>query len=165
MAGAVHRFLSDDHLRLDEFLRRALADPRALDAESYTAFRAGLLRHIAMEEKVLLPTARRLLGGEPLPIARRLREDHAALASMLVPTPTAEILGLVRDILKEHNELEERSGGLYEVCETLAADELELLLARLRAIPEVPLAPHFDGPRVHAHIAELLRARAERARR
>ncbi len=162
MAGVLHRLLADDHARLDVLLQRAAADPSAVDADAYTAFRAGLLRHIAMEEKVLMPAARRLRGGERLPIAARLREDHAALASLLVPTPTPEILGLVREILTEHNELEECAGGLYEVCEALAADELGTLLATLAAMPEVPLAPHFDGSRVHEHIARLLRARSLR---
>jgi len=162
MAGAVHRFLSDDHARLDALLERAIADPTAIDIEAYTAFRGGLLRHIAMEEKVLLPEAKRIRGGEPLPIAARLREDHAVLASLLVPTPTREILALVREVLVEHNDLEERAGGMYETCETLVDTEVDALQARLAATPEVPLARHFDGPRVHEHIAELLRARATR---
>jgi hypothetical protein len=162
MAGALHRFLSDDHTRLDELLQRALADATAIDMEAYTAFRAGLLRHIGMEEKVLMPDAKRLRGGEALPVAARLREDHAALASLLVPTPTREILALVREILEEHNDLEERVGGLYESCEALLGADVEAVRTRLVATPEVPLARHFDGPRVHEHIAELLRARSAR---
>lgn len=161
LAGDLHRLLADDHRRLDGLLQ-ACRDPAGRDADAYVAFRGGLLRHIAMEEKVLLPAARRLRGGEPLPVAARLREDHALLASLLVPTPTAEILGLVRDVLTEHNALEEGTGGLYEACEALAAGELDRLLALLAAVPEVPLARHFDGARVHAHIAELMRARAQR---
>ena len=165
MAGPVHRFLTEDHARLDALLQRALADPSAIDLDAYTRFRAGLLRHIAMEEKILMPEARRLRGGEPLPIAARLREDHAALAALLVPTPTPEILGLVGEILAEHNVLEERDGGMYEACEALLAHtdaDLDALLARVVATPEVPLARHFDGPRVHEHIAELMRTRAAR---
>lgn len=162
MAGTLHRFLSDDHARLDVLLERATADPTAIDIEAYTAFRGGLLRHIAMEEKVLLPEAKRIRGGEPLPIAGRLREDHAVLASLLVPTPTQEILALVREVLVEHNDLEERVGGLYEACEALVDTEVDALQARLAATPEVPLARHSDGPRVHAHIAALLRTRAKR---
>jgi hypothetical protein len=83
----------------------------------------------------------------------------------LVPTPTREILELVREILVDHNDLEERVGGLYEICETLADAEVDAVLAHLAATPEVPLARHFDGPRVHEHIAGLLRARASRAAR
>jgi hypothetical protein len=40
--------------------------------------------------------------------------------------------------------------------------EIDALIARLRATPEVPVARHFDGPRVHEHIDSLLRARAGR---
>ena len=57
-AGPVATFLAADHDRLDGLLRRALQRPGEVDRESYDAFRAGLLRHIALEEKILLPAAR-----------------------------------------------------------------------------------------------------------
>jgi hypothetical protein len=133
-----------------------------VDLGAYEQFRAGLLRHIGMEEKVLLPDARRRRNGEPLPIAKQLRADHAALASLLVPTPTHEIVAAIRDVLEDHNPLEESPDGLYDTCERLAGADVETLLARLKAAPEVPVAPHFDGPRVHEHIANLLRARPRR---
>lgn len=161
MAGPLGRFLADDHARLDELLRQAMADPRALDLEAYRRFRGGLLRHIGMEEKVLLPDARRRRGGEPLPAARRLRADHSALAALLVPTPTRALLEVVREVLDEHNRIEEEPGGVYDACEALAGDEAALVLARLRAAPEVRQAPHFDGPLAHEHIASLLAARKE----
>jgi len=46
-----------------------------------------------MEERILLPAAQRLRGGERLPIAARLRLDHGALAALLVPsaTPVPEV--------------------------------------------------------------------------
>lgn len=115
-----------------------------------------------MEEKVLLPEARRRRQGEPLPIAKQLRADHAALAALLVPTPTRAIITAIREILDGHNQLEEGPAGVYETFEELAGAEAGALLGRLRAVPEVPVAPHFDGPRVHEHIASLLRARATR---
>jgi hypothetical protein len=115
-----------------------------------------------MEEKILLPEARRLRDDVALPIAKQLRADHAALASLLVPTPTREIIAAIRNVLAEHNPLEEGPGGMYDVCEQLVGAELDALMARLRATPEVPLARHFDGPRVHENIEKLLRARTER---
>jgi hypothetical protein len=54
--GPVASFLAGDHVRLDALLRRATA-PRAIDEAAYAEFRAGLLRHIGMEEKILLPAA------------------------------------------------------------------------------------------------------------
>jgi hypothetical protein len=159
-SGPIHAFLADDHARLDALLRRSAAEPEVVDRAAYDEFRAGLLRHIAMEEKVLLPEARRLRGGEPLVLAKQLRADHAALAALLVPTPTHQILGKIGTVLAEHNPLEENAGGIYEIVEQLAGIEAAALLARIIAVPEVPLAQHFDGPRAHDSIASLLRARA-----
>lgn len=155
--GLLYAFLRRDHARLEELLRRAAA---SIDREAYATFRGGLLRHIGMEEKVLLPEARRLRGGEPLPIAKQLRADHAALAALLVPTPTHAILATIRDVLSEHDPLEEDPGGVYDACEALAGADAEALLARLEATPAVPAAPHFDGARAQAGIERLLRARA-----
>src|SRR6185295_2002294 len=111
-------------------------------------FRQGLLRHIGMEEKILLPAAHRVRDGEPLPIAAQLRLDHGAIAALLVPTPTPTIVAALRAILARHNGLEEGAEGVYARCERLAGNDAETLLAELRATPEVPVAPHDDGPRI-----------------
>lgn len=147
-AGPIERFLSDDHSRLDGLLTRAVADPAALDRASYDAFRAGLLRHIALEEKVLLPAAREALGGEALPLARRLRVEHGAIASLLVPTPTHALVTEIRKILEPHNLLEEAPDGLYATCDRLLSGRAEELVARLAAYPPVKVAAYNDGPRV-----------------
>lgn len=55
MPGKIHCYLAADHDRLDALLERAISDPTNIDAAAYAQFRAGLLKHIAMEEKVLLP--------------------------------------------------------------------------------------------------------------
>jgi len=148
MPGPLYRFLADDHRCLDTLLQRAVARPGEIDRTAYAKFRAGLLKHISMEEKILLPAAQRLRGGEPLPIAAKLRLDHGALAALLVPTPTPAIIAALRTILAAHNVVEEGPGGVYEVCEQLVGPKAEALLAQLRAAPEVPVAPHSDGPRV-----------------
>lgn len=156
--GPLYEFLQRDHWRLDQLLCRSDAMP-AIDHEAYESFRAGLLRHIAMEEKMLLPEARRLRGSEPLAMAKLLRADHAALAALLVPTPTHDLIAKIRDVLVEHNPLEEDADGLYETCEQLAGDGIDALLARVHSMPQVPLARHFDGPRAFENIENLLRAR------
>ena len=157
--GPLYAFLQQDHAELEELLRRSDAAPD-IDLQAYDAFRRGLLRHIAMEEKVLLPEARRLRGGEPLAVATQLRADHAAIAALLVPTPTHEIIATLRTVLIEHNPLEEDPGGLYQLCEELAGAELGALLERVKAVPQVPAAKHFDGPRARAGLDRLLQARA-----
>jgi hypothetical protein len=157
--GPLFRFLADDHIRLAGLLQRAEAGLETIDNAPYAEFRAGLLKHIAMEEKVLLPAARRLRGGQPLPVADKLRRDHGALAALLVPTPTAAILAKIRAILIDHNIVEEGAGGVYEICENLAKDEAESLVAEMRNLPDVKLAPHVDGPQV----MESTRRAVERA--
>jgi hypothetical protein len=148
--GPVFRLLADDHERLDALLERATATGDAIAPLEYAEFRRGLLRHIGMEEKILLPAAQRARGGEPLPVAARLRLDHGALAALLVPTPSAGIVAALRAILARHNPLEEGPDGVYATCERLVGDGGPALLAALRAAPEVPVAPHVDGPRVMA---------------
>ncbi|HET6675547.1 MAG TPA: hemerythrin domain-containing protein [Nitrospiraceae bacterium] len=146
--GRLTGYLKEDHRRLDELLRSASTDPHYIDAEAYGQFRAGLLRHIGMEEKILLPAMQRLNGGSPLPVAAKLRLDHGALAALLMPTPTPAIINTIHGILAEHNALEEGVGGLYELCDGLAGAEVEPLLAKLRAAPGVTVMPHNDSPAV-----------------
>lgn len=156
MAGAIAELLSADHARLDALLAQSTAT-EVLDLAAYKEFRAGLLRHIAMEEKVLFAEARR--RGEPLPIFKRLHADHAALASLLVPRPTHALLAIVRAVLDEHNPLEEGTAGFYASCEPRAPSEAQELVARMRALPPLRIAQHVDEPRIHDHIARMLEAR------
>ena len=146
--GSLTRYLVEDHERLDGLLRRALERPPAVDMAAYDEFRRGLLRHIGIEEKLLFPAAQRANGGEPLPVASRLRLDHGALAALLVPPPTAKIIGAIRTILVGHNRLEDEAGGAYEICERLMGSEIAVLAAEVRAFPPVPVSPHVDDVRV-----------------
>jgi hypothetical protein len=146
--GPIHRFLAADHARLEALLTRATADRAAVGAADYAEFRKGLLRHIGMEEKILLPAAQRARGGVPLPLAAKLRLDHGAIAALLVPTPTPPIVAALRAILAPHDALEEGPEGVYANCERLLGQDAEALLAELRAAPEVPVAAHVDGPRI-----------------
>ena len=145
MMGPIARYLANDHARLDGLLTRGASDPAA-----YADLRGGLLRHIGMEEKILLPAAQRARGGDPLPAAARLRLDHGALAALLVPTASPAIRAALRGILERHNALEEGPDGVYAACERLAGDESATLLASLRAFPEVSVNPHVDSELVES---------------
>jgi hypothetical protein len=157
--GAIHRFLQDDHARLDTLLAGVVDASGAIDVRIFDEFCAGLFRHIAMEEKVLLAEAAKLRGGVPLEIERRLRADHAALGALMVPTPTRDTVASIRAILAEHNPIEEGPGGLYAVCEGLFGGGCEEALGRLRAVRKTRAPRHVDGPHVQDGIAKLLRAR------
>lgn len=155
-AGPITVFLVQDHGRLEGLLQSAVAHANHVDQGLYDQFRAGLLRHIGMEEKILLPAAQRLRGGEPLPIAAKLRLDHGAIASLLMPPPRAAIIAKIRAVLKVHNTIEEGPGGLYETCDELAGSEAAQLLAKLQAAPELAVLPCSDSPAVMPAVQRAL---------
>lgn len=146
--GPLIQVLADDHRRLERLLDEAVKPGKPVNQALYDQFRAGLLRHIGIEEKILLPAAQRFGGGEPLALAPKLRLDHGAIASLLMPTPVGGILETLCAILDQHNLLEEGPGGLYETCERLAGDDCETLIARVLAAPELSVIPHSDTPAV-----------------
>lgn len=155
-AGPITDFLLEDHRRLEALLQSAVAHADHVDQGAYDQFRAGLLRHIGMEEKILLPAAQRLQGGEPLPIASKLRLDHGAIASLLMPPPRAAIIAKLRAVLKVHNTIEEGPGGLYETCDELASAEAAQLLAKLQTAPELAVLPCSDSPVVMPAVQRAL---------
>ena len=160
MSAELHTFLSADHERLDVLLATCL---RTGDSDAYDAFRRGLLRHIAIEERVLFPLLRAQRGVTPL--EEQLHRDHAALAALLVPPPTGAELHQIASILLAHNPLEEESGGLYDMIETVAAEQLAPLMESVHAIPAVRVMPNADSVIVRSSIEQLVRAAEEGRRR
>ena len=146
MHGVLYKYLSEDHERLDALLNRAVGKPGVIDMELYAEFRKGILRHISMEEKIVLPAIAKWQGGKKAAIAERLRLDHGAIVSLLVPPPTPSIVLTLKHIFEVHNPLEEQEGGLYELFETLAPPDTERMLGELKAAPAVPVLPHNEKP-------------------
>jgi len=155
--GRLHRFFAEDHRRLDTFLNEATAGDGPIDLDAFASFRAGILRHIGMEEKALFTAAREARGGQPLDLAARLRVDHGAIAALLVPAPTRETVAKLRSVLEPHNRREEEPGGAYDAADaTLGPEAAERLVEELRRFPEPPLKPYNDAPAVFRHIEENL---------
>ena len=148
MYGPLYTFLANDHRRLDSLLEQSLTQSNEIKTAAYEKFRAGILKHISMEEKILFPAIQRWRKGEPLPIAAKLRLDHGAIAALLVPTPTPTIIRALRGILAQHDLLEEQAEGVYDVLDQLAGAEAEALLAKLGDAPDVPVAQHVTKPSV-----------------
>jgi len=155
-AGQLYQFMAAEHARLDELLAQASARVSVIDTEAYEEFRKALLRHISIEEKILLPVARRRGGGRPLPVAEKLRLDHGALAALMMLAPSGSTFAAVRAVLDVHNRLEEAAGGAYEQCEELLGSELDELLVQCEAAPQVSVSPWVDSPKVVAAAKRVL---------
>ena len=154
--GIVQQYLAEDHARLDALLQRTIGKQEKIDYQAYSDFRKGLLRHIAMEEKVLFPIIQRLRGGTPLSLTDKLRIDHGALGTLIMPTPTRDIVKLLQTILDAHNVLEEGSEGVYAQCEQVAGVGIENLFRRLQAVSPVSVADYSDSPAVFATIRRVV---------
>ena len=144
--GALTDFFSGDHRRLQGLLEQAVPSSGEIDQEAYAKFREGLLRHIAMEERLILPAVVQAKGGKPLLTGRRLRLEHGAIASLLVLPPGRGLAGVLKNVLAHHDHLEEGPGALYEMCEDLLGDGVTAILEKARAMPPVPVLPHNSAP-------------------
>ena len=144
---SLRQFLTDDHRRLDALLDRTGNCEHAEELAAYHSFRCGILRHIGLEEKIMLTAAARLRGA-PLEQAVRLRLEHGAIVSLLMPIPTPAIIRALRTVLAQHNPIEEGEGGVYDVCDRLTASEHVEMMAKVYAAPEVPTNPNATTPRI-----------------
>jgi hypothetical protein len=141
----LYHFFTNDHNRIDQLLDKATENPGEVETNYYHQFRTGLLKHIKMEEKILFPAAQKANGNVPLPLAAKLRLDHAALTSLMVVPPSDEVIKVLRYILDKHDLLEEEPGGMYDVCERLTEGETNTLLQQLEKVPEVPVHPFNEA--------------------
>jgi hypothetical protein len=146
MHGALYEYLTADHQKFDALLKRAVSTPGKIQIDSFSEFRKGLLRHIAIEEKIVLPAIAAWQGGRKADIADRLRLDHSAIAALLVPPPSGIIIRTLKSIFEVHNPIEEGEGGLYELFEKSAGSEVEKTLRRLKTAPEVLVLPYNEKP-------------------
>lgn len=158
MASSIMEYLAADHDRLERLLDRA--DGGGVVAmEPYEQFRRGILRHIGMEERILLPAIAQARGGAPSPDAERLRLDHGAIVALLVPPPDAAIIRTLRHILGPHNAMEEGNQGIYGILDTLDGQNTAALLAKMKAAGEVPVMPFNTRP----DVLDVTRRALERA--
>ena len=145
MNKPLYHFFTNDHNRIDQLLDKATENPTEVETNYYHQFRTGLLKHIKMEEKVLFPAAQKANGNVPLPLAAKLRLDHAALTSLMVVPPSEEVIKVLRYILDKHDLLEEEPDGMYDVCERLTEGETNTLLQQLEKVAEVPVHPFNEA--------------------
>ena len=146
--GLVASYFTEDHRRLEALLNRAVTDAGEINNEVYSRFRSGLLKHIGMEEKILLPAVKRLQDGTPYNFADTLRLEHGAFAALLVPPVSSKIAAIFHVMMIHHNELEEGKDGLYAACEQLIGNSVQKFMTRVHSFPDVPVMPHVQNPNV-----------------
>ncbi|MDT8325718.1 MAG: hemerythrin domain-containing protein, partial [Bacteroidota bacterium] len=139
------QYLTEDHRRLEALLDEALRRD-GIDMEAYDRFREGLLRHISIEEHIVLPLVRDRAENGFFAL-QQIRLEHGAIASLLVPPPDAELVAVLRTLLEKHNLLEETQDTLYDVLDHCAQTDKPELVMHFEMHPDVPLSKHINNPK------------------
>lgn len=156
MDRRIYHFFTKDHRRIEDILEKAIENTDEINLDLYHQFRTGLLTHIKMEEKTLFPAAVLGNGGEPIPLAAKLRLDHGALTALMTVPPTFEMIRALKKILDIHDRLEEEEGGMYDLCEKLTAEQTDEVMAKLAEVTEVPVHPFNTHPVVFGAMKRAL---------
>lgn len=153
-------WLVRDHEEISALALDARA-PYGIDNEAFDRFRERLLRHIGVEDRLLFFQIERISDASLAEAISELQIDHAALMSLLVPTPDLVLAQEIAGLLERHNQLEECHGGVYDQCMALLDDETaEAILYDASERGPVPTAKYFDGPgTVRTAAAALEKAR------
>jgi hypothetical protein len=155
MRGPISAAFVSEHRALARLLARSLLPTGEVDVKRFDTFRRRLLRHIAAEEKVLLPALERKLGRPPL-CRDSLRREHAGLAAMCVLTPDGAWLVELQGLLAHHHRVEESRDGFFALCDAHLADEAPALRKACAALPPLTLASLQPGRGVRQQLAEVL---------
>ena len=146
MNKQLYYFFTNDHRRIEDLLEKAIENINDIKTEYYQQFRTGLLTHIKMEEKILFLAAQKANGNVPIPLAAQLRLDHGAITALTVPPPTPGLIKVLKHVLDIHDELEEKAGGMYDICESLTQNQTDEILQQLHNTTLVPVHPHNTAP-------------------
>jgi hypothetical protein len=137
--------LAAQHRRIEQLFLTATADPGSVDASMYDEFRSILLRHIAIEENIVLPLLRKhLRGGFPMEL--QLRIEHDALAALCVLSPGPEVLYSMHALLIRHDRLEEAHGTLYDLFDDCARREPESIVEQIATFRYSATPRYINNP-------------------
>jgi hemerythrin-like domain-containing protein len=141
-ANTVTGHLTADHRRLDSILEEVVRLAQAGDAagalDRFQIFRAGLDRHIDVEEQLLFPMFEERSGVRTGPTLV-MRSEHGSIrdAMKLIGTHLSDgalgsalaIVAQLTGLLERHNAKEEKI--LYPMSDRLAAADLPVLLRQM----------------------------------
>jgi hypothetical protein len=155
--GRISAVLTAMHDGLRRDLDACLLSGGGVDLERFDRYRHQLLRHISLEEQVLMPALIAALGRPP-DFRNGLRKDHAGIAALCVPAPEREWLENLRDLLDEHYRIEEEPGGFLDLCDQVLEPRTEAVLAAVERHPTPKLAPFKRGRPVRDQLRSVLLA-------
>lgn len=138
-------YLTDDHRRLEALLDEAVRED-GIDMEAYDRFRSGLLRHVSIEEHIVMPLVRERAENGFFAL-QQIHLEHGAIAALLVPAPDDELITVLRALLDKHNLLEETHNTLYDVLDHCARTDKPELVMHFEMHPDVPLSKHINNPK------------------
>lgn len=157
MGRTVSGVLREQHRELSTAIRRCLGDDGSVEVALFDEFRHQLLRHISIEERIVMPAVIKAIGRAP-DDRNGLRKDHAGIAALCVPLPEREWVENLRDLLDEHYRVEEGPGGFLSRCDEVLVSTLnDRVLQDIDAHPRFKLAPFRKGPSVRAQVELLFR--------
>ncbi|MCZ7557363.1 MAG: hemerythrin domain-containing protein [Bacteroidia bacterium] len=137
--------LAAQHRRIEQLFLDASADPGSVNVPIYDEFRKTLLRHIAIEENIVLPLLRKhLRGGFPMEL--QLRMEHDALAALCVLPPTIEVLFSLHALLIRHDRLEEAHGTLYDLFDDCVRRETDNIPEQIATFRETATPRYINNP-------------------
>ncbi len=147
--------LIHEHQELLALLHRCVSAAGALNLRLYDEFRLRQLRHLAVEEKVLLPMLRER-GALPAAFHNGLRKDHEAVVVLCLTAPNPDFVRDLYELLAWHHKVEEEPGGVYQLFDQQVGDdpEVDRALARL---PPVTLPPYATGDKVPGLLRQVMR--------
>ncbi len=126
-----------------------------VDLHAFDQYRLRQLRHVAIEEKVLLPA---LAERTPLGPAFQngLRKDHETIVVLCVTAPDPDFVHDLQEFIAWHQRVEEQPGGLFELYQRHVGDDRGVDKA-LAQLPAIALPSFATGAGVSLVVQQTLR--------
>jgi hypothetical protein len=150
------QLLTTEHEELLGMLDACVTRRSGVDRARFDAFRRRALRHIAVEQRVLLPALGRM---HKLTDAMRnaMSRDHRALVMLCVPEPNIGFVRDLQELLAWQVSVQESAGGVFKVYDAFVRDEHALDKA-LAGVPAVEPPAFAAGADVAVAVQRVLKS-------
>ncbi len=147
--------LQHEHAELIALLDRCVEPSGGVNLRAFDEFRRRQLRHLAIEEKVVMPALARRKKLVPA-FQNALRKDHESIVVLCVTSPNPDFVRDLKELIAWHQRVEEQPGGLYDLFDRFVGDDPQVATA-LAQLPPVALPPLASGKEVAQVLRQLMR--------